>query len=146
MNSRYAETVLQLLLLKSHRADQLTLKSKQDKNGLWNGFDYRHLVSSSIPIINFKGELYKNYHGGTIKGRYIEMGNEKEVDPLSLSHSKSAVVHICYWFLYTSFNIEARRRRWTSQDTYAVQCSQLTNIFFCRRPVKRSCPFAPSGN
>lgn len=129
MNSRYAETVLQLLLLKSHHADQLTLKSKQDKNGLWNGFDYRHLVSSSMPIINFKGELCKNYHGVRSKAnaRYIEMGNEKEVDPLS--HSKSAVVYICYWFLYTSFNIRVRRRRWTSQNTYAVQCTQLTNFF-----------------
>lgn len=44
--------------------------------------------------------------------RYIEMGNEKEVDFFFFFYLKSVVVYICYWFFYISFNIEVRCRCW----------------------------------
>ena len=123
---------------------KLSLKNKADKAVFENGFDYRHLVSCSTTIINFKGEFYKNYHGGTIKGQWLVYSNGKRKKNRCSREKNSTAAYIKYWLPRARLTLNSLFS--TFLLTYAVHCTDSWTDDFFRRPVKRHYPFVPSRN
>lgn len=134
MNSKFAGMVLTNSSTQHTMCRAVSLNNEQDKNALWNKFDYRHLVSCSRPIINFKGEplleLPRRYDQRIIAG--IFKWALKKKSPSRPSLEKRLDKYIKYWLLFFFYQLNSKSvRRSRNQNRSRSHGVKFQRLLMC---------------